>query len=910
MKNWRASLFASLAVVLFIAGTATAGDLPELKFEKFELPNGLDVILHEDHSIPMVSVNIWYHVGSKDEESGRTGFAHLFEHLMFQGSEHLEGGFWEAISEIGGVNNGSTSEDRTNYWENVPSNYIERVLWIEADRMEFLLPAISQERLDNQRDVVKNERRQGLDNQPYAKSYELLLSLLYPDDHPYSHSVIGSMEDLSAASLEDVSEFFETYYAPNNASLCIAGDLDPDQTKEWVEKYFAPIPPGPPVDRLRNWVPNMTETKRAIAEDNVSLPRLYYAWHTPAYYAPGDAEFDLLANILASGKTSRLYKTLVYEKQVAQDVSAYQSSSELSSTFNIVVTAKEGHALDEIEREVDVILQDILTNGVTERELALARTNWEASFVRGFERIGGFGGRADRLNSYNTFLGDPGKLQWDMERYSTPTVADIKRYARRYLDLDARAILHIYPQGDLTADSEPIDMSLEPVAGSKPTFTPPEIQRVTLSNGMELMLVEDHKLPLVQINLVVKSGWAADPVDRPGAGALTAELLNEGTKSKSALEISEEVKRLAAHLGTNSSFDNSVVSLNVLKKNLDPALNLMADVVLNPMFPEEELERQRQIYLGRIQQEMRQPTTTAFKFLQRQLYGADHPYGQPYTGSGTEASVKAITRSDLESFYKANYMPNNTTAVVVGDITLDEARSKLEKAFKKWKQGAPSESVVKEVTPLGETRVCIVDKPGAPQSVIVLGNLSMSRNAPEFLAATVMNNALGGQFNSRINMNLREQKGYTYGAGSFFTSRRGQGAFISYAQVQTQFTKESLVEFMKELGDIAGSRPLSNDELDFSKSNLTKKYPQRFQTYSGIAGQLSSVITYDLPENEWATYIERVDAIVSGMTTKAAKDHIHPDAALIIIVGDREKIEPGIRELNLGEIEYLSASQL
>jgi zinc protease len=910
MRSWKRLMLVCLAVAVITAGAAVAGDLPELKFEKFELPNGLDVILHEDHSIPMVSVNIWYHVGSKSEKPRRTGFAHLFEHMMFQGSENFNTDFFEGIEKIGGVNSGSTSEDRTNYWENVPGNYLERMIWLEADRMGFLLPAMTQERLDNQKDVVKNERRQRLDNQPYAKSYELMLSLMYPDEHPYSHSVIGSMEDLSAASLEDVSGFFELYYTPNNASLCITGDFDTAQVKQWVEKYFGPIPPGAPIDRMKSWVPRLTEVKRSTAEDNVSLPRLYMEWHTPGFYAPGDAEFDLLANILTSGKNSRLYKTLVYEKQIAQDVRAYQSSMELSSTFGITVTAKEGHSLEEVETEVDAILKDVLANGITSDELEQAKTTWEAGFVRGLERIGGWGGRSDRLNRYNVYIGDPGSLQWDMERYSKATVADVMKYAREYIDLNGRAILYIIPQGDPQLVEAEFDRTAEPAAASEPSFAPPSIQKAKLFNGMDLMLVEDHDLPLVQINLIIKNGWAADPSDRPGAAALTADLLDEGTKSMDALEISDEIKRLGAQLGTGSSFDNSSVSLNVLKKNLDPALKLMSDIVLNPTFPEKELELKRENYLGRIQQEGRQPMTAAFKTYFSELFGADHPYGQPYTGSGTEASVKAITRSDLESFYQANYMPNNATAIVVGDITLDEARSKLEKAFKKWKQGAPSESVVKEVEPLGKTKICIVDKPGAPQSVIVLGNLGLKRSDPDYLATSVMNNALGGQFTARINMNLREDKGYTYGAMSFFSGRRGRGAFAAYAQVHAEFTKESIAEFVKEFRDVLSTRPLTAVELTDSKNNLIKGFPQDFQTYSGIASQMGSMVTFDLPEDEWNTYVNRVNAIDMNLATKAASDHIYPDALLIVIVGDREKIEPGIRELNLGEIEYLSASDL
>jgi len=636
MKNLFFKTLLMVSMFALIFSVAYADDLPELKFEKFELANGLDVILHEDHSIPMVSVNVWYHVGSKNEKRGRTGFAHLFEHLMFEGSEHHDKDFSESIERFGGVDNGSTSEDRTNYWENVPSNYLEKMLWLEADRMGYLLPAMTQERLDGQRDVVKNERRYRIENQPYAKSYEILLDLMYPKNHPYSWSVIGSMEDLSAASLEDVKEFFRLYYAPNNASLSIAGDFDPAQVKEWVEKYFGPIPAGKPVDRIEHWIPKLSEVRRYSAEDNVSLPRLFMAWHSSPYLKAGDAEFDLFASILTSGKTSRLYKSLVYEKQIAQDVSAYQSSKEIGSDFNIEVTAKEGVSLNEIEREVDLILNDILTNGFTQEELDMAVTTWESGFIRGLERVGGFGGKADRLNRYNVYLGDPDMLQYDMERYTKATVEGVLGYAREFLDMKSRAILHVYPQGELQAAKTQTDMNATPGAAAEPSFTPPEIQTATLSNGMELYLVEDHKLPLVQINLQIKSGWSADPANRPGAASLTAELLDEGTKSLDALGISDKVRMLGLRFGTGSGFDNSAVNLNTLKKNLDPALELMADVVLNPTFPEKELERIKENYLGRIQQESKRSFTVAYKTFNKQLFGDGHPYAQPYTGTGTK----------------------------------------------------------------------------------------------------------------------------------------------------------------------------------------------------------------------------------------------------------------------------------
>ena len=898
---------ATLALMGPMAAPAVSQEVPEIEFEKYELANGLDVILYEDHTLPMVTVNVWYHVGSGMEQPGRTGFAHLFEHMMFQGSENHRGEYFEPLQKIGGAINGSTNPDRTNYWQNVPSNYLELVLWLEADRMGFLLPAMDQEKLDNQRDVVKNERRQRLENQPYGKVREMFPPMLYPEGHPYSWTTIGSMEDLSAASMEDLTTFFKAYYNPNNTSIVIAGDIDVAQAKELVEKYFGSIPPGPAVDRYASWTPQLTKPVRAVAEDNVELQRLYYRWNSPAFLKPGDAEFDLLASILATGKTSRLYKALVYEQEIAQDVNAGQFSRELGSEFGIRVTAREGHTLYELEAALDAELEKLLTEGITEAELAEARIAWETSFVRRLEQVGGFGGIANQLNTYNTYLGDPGMFAYDFGRYSNATVESVNMFARRYMSPDSRATVSVVPRGDLQMVASDFDRSMMPGGGPEPAFTPPNIQRAQLDNGLRVLVVEDHSVPLVQTNLVIRSGWASDPADRPGAASITAAMLDEGTKSMNALQISAETKRIAARLNTGSFFDGSNVNLNVLRRNLDDGLALMADIVLNPTFPDEELERQRQIYLGRIAQEAKQPTTAAIKTFLRTLYGADHAYGQPFTGSGTEASITAITRKDLEDYYQANYKPNNAALIFVGDLTLAEAQQQAQRAFGDWRRGDVAAADIPDPTPVTRTQLYIVDKPGAAQSVILAGNVGLKRNAADYRAFEIMNNAFGGKFSSRINLNLREDKGYSYGARSIFLGTRATGPFFVLAPVQTQSTKESVVEIINEYRAIVGERPITEQEADEAKGNMIKGFPQQFQTVGNIAGQVANMIMYDLPDDEWLRYINDLESITPQQATKAARDHLNPDALLIVIVGDREKIEPGLQELGLGEVKYLAA---
>ncbi len=905
----RLILVINLALLVLFAVPLAAQDLPELEFEKYTLDNGLQVILHEDHSIPMVSVNIWYHVGSKNEEPGRTGFAHLFEHMMFQGSEHSGSEYFKPIEKVGGEVNGSTTQDRTNYWENVPSDQLELALWLESDRMAYLLPAMTEESFQNQQDVVKNEKRQR-DNSPYSRSDELLGDLLYPDEHPYSWTVIGSLDDLSAASLEDVKEFFRLYYAPNNASLCIAGDFDPEVAKALVAKYFAPVPPGRPVERMEAWVPQLEGERRAVTEDAVELPRLYLAWNTPGWYQPGDAELDFISDVLSSGKTSRLYKRLVYDLQIAQDVAAYQDSMEMSSQFVIQATARPGHDLAELETVIDEELTKLLADGVTSEELDLALTANESAKIRGLQRVGGFGGRADRLNRYNVFTGDPGYLAEDFARYRRITTDDLRSTARRYLDIGRRAVLHIVPQGNLEAAADEPDRSVKPVSTGQPVFDPPAIQRATLANGLELFLVEKHDLPLVDINLCLLSGWAADPAGRPGTAALTAELLDEGTTSRSALEISEQARRLGARLGTGSFFDGSFVNLNILKRNLDQGLALVGDLVLNPNFPQAELERKRKNYLGRIRQESAQPVITAIKILQRRLYGPAHPYAQSFTGTGTADSLAALTRDDMVRFHASHYLPNNAAAVVVGDITLAEAKAKLEQTFASWRQGPVTRLSVPAPVEDRGARVVLVDRPGAPQSFILAGHLGMTRNDPAYQAFSVMNTVFGAQFISRLNMNLREDKGYTYGARANLAGFREGGIFFATAPVHTEYTKESIIELLREMTDIRGDRPVTGEELGDAKNINIKGFPQRFQTYGAISGQLQELILNDLPMDEWETFMDRVGGLESSAVAQVVKAELRPDDLIFVIIGDREKIEPGIRELDLGEIAISDATEL
>ena len=894
-------------LALVLATTVAAGDdLPELQFEKYTLDNGLEVILHEDHSIPMVAVNIWYHVGSKNERPGRTGFAHLFEHMMFQGSENHDTDYFLPLQKIGGQVNGSTNKDRTNYWENVPSDQVALALWLEADRMAGLVPAMTLEKLDNQRDVVKNEKRQA-ENQPYAKADELLLAMMFPADHPYSHTVIGSMEDLSAASQEDVAEFFELYYTPNNASLCVAGDFDPVVVKDLIARYFGTIPAGRPVDRLTRWIPQLEAERRSLAEDAVELPRLYLSWHTPGWYQPGDAEFDLLGSILSAGKNSRLHRSLVYEQEIAQDVRAYQESRELSGTFVIEVTAAPGHNLIEIEAAVDAELDRLWDKGVGKDELELAHTRYEAGFVRGLQRSGGFGGKADRLNRYNIYTGDPDYLPRDLGRFREASTRDLTYYIRTYLDRNRRAVLHIVPQGTLTATADPEARTVQPTSSGEVVFTPPPIQTTTLDNGLRILLVEKRELPLVEVRLSVRSGWSADPLDRPGTAGVTADMLDEGAGGLTALEIAGEAERLGARLRSSSFFDGSVVTLNVLGAKLDEGLRLMADVALRPEFPAEEFERVRRNYLGRHRQESVSPMVQAIKELQVRSFGAGHPYAQPYTGTGSAEGLDQLSVADLQAFHATWYRPGNAALVVVGDLSLAEARARLEKVFGKWEAAEVPEVTVPAPAPAGGARIVLIDRPGAEQSIIVGGCASLDRSDPDYEAFLTLNTTFGGQFSSRINMNLREDKGYTYGARSQLAAFRAAGLFLVTAPVQTQYTTESLVELMAELEGIRALNPPTEGERDDSCNRRIMGFPGRFETWRGIAGQMETLVLNDLSTDSWAAFESTIRALTVTDLAACAQAHVDPERMTWIVVGDRAAVETGLNELGLGEVEVISA---
>ena len=633
MKQYYLWLLSPLFFII-LANLGLAQKAPEIKFEKYRLANGLQVILHQDRKLPVAHVNLWYHVGSKNEKERRTGFAHLFEHMMFQGSKNADGEYISFIEKAGanlreGGVNGTTSFDRTNYFETVPSESLEYALWLESDRMGYLTDVLTQQKLDNQRDVVKNERRQSYENVPYGRAFQMIFENLFPKGHPYSWLVIGSQEDLSAASVDDVKEFFRTYYTPNNCSLVIAGDFETEEAKRLVEKYFGPIEPGPSLERPRLWIPRLDGEKRIVVADRVPQERVYVIWAAPAYFQSGDAELDLASRILSQGKNSRLYKTLVYDKQIASDVSAFNSSLEISGVFGVVATARPGHSLEEIEKVIYDEIARFAQDGPQAEELMREKAKQEFDFVSGLERVGGFGGKSDLLNQYNTFLGSPDFFQKDYDRYQKCSETQIRDVVRQYLDTRNRLVVSFVPeQSDRPKVSE-IDRAKTPDLGAKKPFQPPTFSSQKLPNGLTVVVSERHELPKVAVGLVLRTGATADPAPEPGVAWMTAEMLDEGTTLRSALQIQAELDRLGSSLHTSAGSESSEISLETLKKNLKPSLQLMADLVLHPSFPEEELERQRKQRLDSILQERNSPPAIASKVFRSALFGEQHPLGGP-----------------------------------------------------------------------------------------------------------------------------------------------------------------------------------------------------------------------------------------------------------------------------------------
>ena len=887
-----------------VAATGLDIPIPNISYDKFVLSNGLTVLVHEDHKAPIVAVNTWYHVGSKNEKPGKTGFAHLFEHLMFSGSDNFNYTYIKAMEKTGATNlNGTTNNDRTNYFENVPTSMLDYVLFAESDRMGHLLGVLDQKKLDLQRGVVQNEKRVG-ENQPYGVTEQILTESTYPVGHPYSWTVIGSMKDLDAASMADVQEWFKTYYGPNNVTLVLAGDITPAVAREKVQKYYGEIPAGPPIAKQEVWVAKRSGSRRGWVQDRVPQARLYRVWNVPEFGSPEAAQLDLVAQILGRGKTSRLYKRLVYQDQTATSATATNDANEIGGQFDFTLTATPGGDLRKVEKAADEELRNFLKNGPTGSELQLAKTQILGNYARIVERIGGFGGKSDVLARCQTYTGNPDCYKDYLKWVKAATAATVKKAAVDWLS-DGDYVLEVQPYPtDFKAEGK-LDRSKEPAPGGPESLNLPALQRATLANGLKIVLAERHAAPVVNFTLMVDSGYSADPDAAPGTDSFEQRMLEEGTPSRDSLKIGEELESLSANFNAGASLDWSLVSLNTLKSTMEKSLDIYADLILHPAFPQKEFERIQKERIAGIKREKVTPNTMALRVVPALIYGKGHPYALPFTGTGTEASVGKMTREDLAKFHDTWFKPNNATLLVVGDISMAEIKPKLEKLLASWKPGDVPQKTVPKVPQPEKNAVYLIDRPGSGQSVIFGAQLAPPLNDPDAVSLQLVNDIFGGQFSSRINMNLREDKHWSYGVRSILPSARGQRPYISISAVQTDKTKESISELVKEYNGIAGAKPITPEELKDAQTNATLVLPGSFETVQQLSGGYGTILQNGLPEDYYNTFTQKAMSLTPVGANEIAKKHILPDHLVWVVVGDMAKVESGIRELNLGDVHKI-----
>jgi len=893
------------AAALAVSASADAPEL-NLQYESFTLDNGLRVIVHEDHKAPIVAISIWYHVGSKNEPEGRSGFAHLFEHLMFNGSENYDGEWFAPMQEIGATGlNGTTWLDRTNYFQTVPVTAVDLTLWMESDRMGHLVGAITQDKLDEQRAVVQNEKRQG-DNQPYGRVNYNLYEGLFPPEHPYHRSTIGSMADLDAASLEDVREWFADYYGPNNAVLVLAGDIDAATAREKVETYFGDIPAGPDVDTWEAWLPVREHNTHEIQYDEVPSILVNRAWAVPHRATRDRALLDLAASIIGQGPNARLNKDLIYDQQVATSVNVSVTPFEIASVFDLSVTLKADIDADVANEAIERIIAEFIDDGPTSDELERAVTRINAATVRGLEQVGGFGGKAVTLAQGELYAGDPLFIVQYLEWINDASADDIQEAARRYLSTGSHQV-DVIPVGDYQVTATGVDRStgLPAIPTESPALTFPDVQTATLSNGVNIVLAERHAVPIVEMSIQFDAGYAADQGATLGVASFTMGMLDKGAGRRDALEIAAEAERLGANINPGSNLDASFVGLSALTANLRDSINLWADIIQNAAFEDEEIERLRARWIANIAQEKAQPVQLALRLLPPAMYGADHAYGVPFTGSGTESSIASITRDDLISFRTNWLRPDNATVFITGDTTLDEITPILERAFRRW--DAPNSPVptknVAEVALPTSPRVVLIDKPGSPQSLILAGHVAPGLGSDQDLAIEAMNNVLGGNFNARVNMNLREDKSWAYGAYTFLQGARGPRPYLVYAPVQTDRTGDSLNELINELNAITSTRPVQADEMSRVIANATRVLPGQFETAGAVLGSLITSDRYGRPLDYAASLAEQNEALTIDDLQSAANAYVHPEALIWVIVGDLAEIQDQVAALNIAPIE-------
>jgi zinc protease len=926
------------ALFLLIAGIITSCSAPmekelKIEYEKYTLDNGLDVILHVDRSDPIVAVAVQYHVGSNREEPGRTGFAHLFEHMMFQRSENVaEDQFFKLIMDAGGTLNGGTSNDATSYYEVVPKNALEKILWLESDRMGFLINTVTKKSFAIQQNVVQNEKRQRYDNQPYGHTREVIAKNLYPEGHPYSWTVIGEMEDLFNATVDDVKAFHQKFYVPNNATLVVAGDIEIEATKKLIEKYFGEIPRGNEVKDPEPMLVNMEKTVKLYHEDNFAkTPQFRIVWPTVEDFNEDAYPLEYLGQLLSDGKKAPLYKVLEKDRKLTTSQNAYNYSQEIAGSFTITVTANEGVSLLDVEEAIFDALKLFEEESFTEEDLERLKASQETEFYNGISSVLG---KSFRLATYNEYAGDPSYYKTDIEKMKAVTKADIMRVYERYIKDKPYLATSFVPKGqmDLIAENSTdagvteesiasassvaiedleeekikmtpssFDRSVMPGDGPDPELTIPAVWESELANGIRVFGIENDELPLVQYSIVIKGGHYLDIPEKSGTAYLLADLMMEGTQDKTPQELEEEIEKLGARINISASTTDITISVNTLARNYEKTLDLVEEIILKPRWDAEEFELAKARLTNRLVRSQADPRTLSRNVFMELAYGDNHIFS--FDRMGTEKTVGNITMDDLKSYYQANFSPSVASFHIAGDIANERVIESLSELGSEWTGEEVSFPDYDLPEPVSESKVYFVDVPGAKQSVINIGYLSLSRTDEDYYPATVMNEKLGGSFNGNVNMVLREEKGFTYGARTFFYGSYIPGTFRATSSVRSSSTLES-VEIFKELME-EYREGIDEEDLAFTKNSLIKSNAREFETLGAKLRMLEEISMFDLP----ADYIRDQENIVREMTLEQhkalAEKYIDPNKMYYVIAGDAATQMKPLKKIGFGTPELI-----
>jgi zinc protease len=925
--------FAILTLVVFGISCSRAPqpqtDKLKISYEKYVMPNGLQVILHTDHSDPMISYAIMYHVGSSRETPGKTGFAHLFEHLLFGGSENVPAGTFDKIIEgVGGSNNGSTNRDITTYYEMFPKNALEKVLWLESDRMGFFINSITQHSLAVQQNVVTNEKRQYEDNSPYGFTDYVIDKNLYPSVHPYNWEVIGEMADLKNASLDDVKAYYGHFYGPNNATLVLAGDFNSDSVKMMINKYFGEIKSHGEVALRSAQIPTLEKTKKLFHEDNfANVPEITLVWPAPQSYQKDTYALDFLAKILADGKKAPLYKVLVKEKKLTSRTSAYNNSSELAGEFTITIRANEGKSLKEIEDAVYESFARFEKDGITEKDIERVKASSEKSFYEGINSVLG---KSFQLAIYNTFLKDPGYIEKDIENIKTVTLDDVKSAYEKYIKNKPHIVTSFVPKGktDMIADGSvpagvkeenikeasqveiagtgnekivkspsTIDRTVEPAAGKAPEVKVPQVWKATLANGLQVYGIQNTELPLVEFSLVIDGGVFQDNTDLPGVANMLASVLPQGTRNLTPEELEEQTELLGSSINMYAGREQMSITASALSRNFEKTTRLLKEMLLEPRWDTAEFSIAQSKTRNSIIQSEAEPRSVANLMFYKLLYGIDNIFG--YNTRGTKESIGKITMADLKSYYDRNFSPGISRILVAGNVSKEQVLDALKPFETEWKSKEVKWNTYQVPQNPDKSRIYFVDIPGSRQSVIYAGYLALSRKDPDYVKADFVNYRLGGAFTSILNQILREEKGFTYGASSYFQEMKAKAPFIAATSVRSDATFETVKIIRDEMEKYRNG--INEKDLQFIKDCMILSNALRFETNGSLVEMLSTMSKYGLPDN----YIMEEENVIKNMTIEEHKTvtdkYIIPDKMFYVIVGDATTQMKPLEKIGFGK---------